>query len=102
MRKIEPDDPALQLHATTAGASPADPVVAAVAESGLENGTLPHDHPRWVHDAVALSSRARELVRKLKPIALRVMTMWDHRLRSIVVSGRRVSVDPSGSYRLGD
>jgi len=52
-----------------------------------------------VRDAVAASARARELVGKLKPVVVAVMSLWDHRLRSIIVGGRRVRVDPSGSYR---
>ncbi len=61
---------------------------------------LPSDHPAWLKDAVSLSQRARALVAKLKPVVLHVVAVWEHRVRSIVVAGRKVSVDPSGSYRM--
>ncbi|MGH7708307.1 MAG: hypothetical protein ACREM8_14150 [Vulcanimicrobiaceae bacterium] len=62
---------------------------------------LPTDHPAWSQDAIAISRRARALFAKLKPVAVRVLTFWDHHVRSIAIgSGRRLSVDASGSYRL--
>jgi hypothetical protein len=61
---------------------------------------LPADHPAWTKDALSLSQRARALLAQVKPVVLRVLTFWDHRLRSIVVGGRTLSVDASGSYRL--
>lgn len=82
-----------------AGAAQPDPVVPAVAETELDTGALPHDYPNWVRDAVAVSARARELVARLAPVVVRVLSLWDHRLRSIVVGDRRVRVDPSGCYR---
>jgi hypothetical protein len=39
------------------------------------------------------------LVARLKPAIVAVLSVWDHRFRSIVVAGRHVRVDPSGSYR---
>lgn len=66
----------------------------------IETPYLPHDHPAWVRDAVALSMRAREVLAKLKPVALKILTFWDHTVRSIVVGNRRLTVDPSGSYRI--
>ena len=38
-------------------------VVPAVAEAELETALLPHDHPRWVKDSVAVSQRARRVDR---------------------------------------
>lgn len=61
---------------------------------------LPSDHPAWLKDAVSLSQRARALIVKLKPIALAVIHAWEHRVRSVVIAGRKVSVDASGSYRM--
>ncbi|GAC1308912.1 MAG: hypothetical protein NVSMB21_14850 [Vulcanimicrobiaceae bacterium] len=61
---------------------------------------LPSDHPAWLRDAVSLSQRARRLIANLKPVALRVVRAWEHRARSIVVAGRMLSVDASGSYRM--
>jgi hypothetical protein len=40
------------------------------------------------------------LLAKIKPIAIRVVAFWEHRVRSVAVAGGRVSVDASGSYRL--
>lgn len=97
LRRIEGDDRAADLR--LAGNAPASEAVSAVAESDLETTRLPHDHPRWVRDAIAISSRARELVIQLKPAVVAVVSLWDHRLRCIVVGGRRVQVDASGSYR---
>ena len=68
-------------------------------DSELETPALPGDHPAWVRDAVALSMRARALLATLKPVAIKVLTFWDHAVRSIVVGNRRVSVDACGSYR---
>lgn len=98
LRRIEPEESAATL-AAPGGARASEPVVPAVAEADLETAGLPPDHPRWVRDAVALSQRARRLVERLAPVVIAVLSMWDHRLRSIVVAGRRVRVDASGSYR---
>jgi hypothetical protein len=62
--------------------------------------SLPNDHPAWMRDTLSLSGRARALLAHVKPVVLRVIEAWEHRVRSIVVGGRRLSVDPSGSYRL--
>jgi len=62
--------------------------------------SLPRDHPAWQRDVLAVSARARELIARLRPVTVRVLTFWDHVLRGIVVGGRRIEVDPSGSYRL--
>ena len=82
------------------GAIQSEPIVAAVAEAELETPLLPRDHPKWVKDALSVSQRARDLIARLPRIAVDVLTFWDHRIRSIVVGDSRVSVDPSGSYRL--
>lgn len=76
-------------------------VVPAVAELDREPPPLPRDRPRTVKDALAVSQRAREIVARLRPIVLRVLTFWDHRMHSALVGGRNVSVDPSGCYRVG-
>jgi hypothetical protein len=99
LRRIEPDDGAAAALRMPAGAAESDPVVPAVAETELDTNGLPHDYPSWVRDAIALSTRARELAGRLKPVVVRVMSLWDHRLRSIIVGDRRVRVDPSGCYR---
>lgn len=100
LRRIDAEESAAIHSAATGGARASEPVVPAVAETDLGTTGLPHDHPRWVRDAVALSQRARRLLERLAPAVIAVFSMWDHRLRSIVVSGRRVHVDASGSYRV--
>jgi hypothetical protein len=98
LRRIELDETPAALSARLeAGRSEA--IVPAVAEAELETALLPQDHPRWVKDAVAVSQRARELIGKLRPIVVHVLSFWDHRIRSIMVGDRCVAVDPSGCYR---
>jgi hypothetical protein len=97
LRRIEPDDGAPGLRMPSATQS--EPIVPAIAQAELETTGLPNDHPTWVRDAIAVSQRARDIVARLKPLVVRIMTVWDHRLRSIVVDDRRVRIDASGSYR---
>lgn len=66
----------------------------------FETPVLPRDHPAWMRDAVAVSSRAREWLERLKPVVVRVLNFWDHSIRSIRVMGSTLTVDPSGSYRI--
>jgi hypothetical protein len=40
------------------------------------------------------------MFQKLKPVAIRVVQFWEHRVRSISIGNRTLSVDASGSYRL--
>lgn len=82
-----------------AGVPSSEPVMA-LGEPELDSGLLPRDHPRWVRDAIAISKAARDLVTRLRPIVTIVMSIWDHPLRYIAVSGRRVGIDASGSYRI--
>ena len=99
LRRVELDD-ATPMLAPSIEARHSERIVPAVAEAELETALLPHDHPRWVKDAVAISQRARELIANLKPAAIRVLTFWDHRVRSIFVTRRRVEIDVSGCYRI--
>ena len=73
---------------------------ALVPDVEIEAPVLPRDHPAWMRDGIAISTRAREWLMKLKPVALRVLTFWDHAVRSITVMGRTFGVDASGCYRL--
>jgi hypothetical protein len=75
-------------------------MVAAIGESEAENTLLPRDHPKWARDAVTLSQRARETIARLRPVVVKILTFWDHRVRSAFIAGRRVCIDPSGSYRI--
>jgi len=61
---------------------------------------LPADHPAWAKDVLSLSARFRAMLSRIKPAVIRVLTYWDHHVRSIVVGGRRMAVDASGCYRL--
>ncbi len=99
LRGVEVDERANAIGAATATHA-AEPVVAALGEADLDGGQLPNDHPQWVRDAVAISRAARDLVARLKPIAMRVLTFWDHGMRCIAIGGRRVGIDASGSYRI--
>jgi hypothetical protein len=76
------------------------PVLPFVPDDELETPPLPREHPKWVKDAVALSHRARQILAHLRPAIVRVLTFWDHHVRGIVVGGRELSVDISGSYRI--
>lgn len=98
LRRIEGDEPPRSLALNIAAAR--SEAVTAVAEAEHETALLPRDHPRWVKDAIAVSQRAREIVAKLRPIALGVLSFWDHRIRCIVVADRRIAVDASGCYRV--
>jgi hypothetical protein len=40
------------------------------------------------------------LIARLRPVAVRILGFWDHRIRSAFVAGTRISIDPSGSYRM--
>jgi hypothetical protein len=61
---------------------------------------LPRDHPAWMRDTLSISQRTRALLGRLKPVALKVVAYWEHRVRSIAIGNARLSVDASGSYRL--
>ncbi|HEX3670395.1 MAG TPA: hypothetical protein VHT92_01690 [Candidatus Cybelea sp.] len=98
LRRIELDEPSAALPLQI-DASRSEAVVPVVAEAELETTLLPHDQPRWVKDAVAVSQRAREIIARLRPAAVHVLSFWDHRIRAIVVGDRRVAVDASGCYR---
>jgi len=98
LRRVEPDE-SVAAAQLALGAVASEPIVPAISESELET-SLPHDHPRWARDAVAISKMARDFVARLRPVVLAVMSFWDHRLHCIAVGNRRVSVDASGSYRV--
>ncbi len=71
----------------------------AASEAEHDTALLPHDHPPWVKDALSVSQRARSLFATLRPVVMRVLTFWDHRIRSATIAGQRIGIDPSGSYR---
>ena len=77
-----------------------DPLAAVGPDAELETPPLPRDLPPWARDAIAVSQRARDLIARLKPAIVRVLTFWDHRVRNAIVGGRRLDIDASGSYRI--
>ncbi len=100
--RLAPADPATATDpAALAAGFPVSPPLALAIDPDLEPGhRLPPEHPAWSRDAIALSARARALLTRLRPVVVRVIAAWEHRVRSILVSGRRLSVDPSGCYRV--
>ncbi len=71
-----------------------------VADDGFDApASLPRDHPAWQRDVLAVSARVRAIVARMRPVALRVLTFWDHTVRRAIVGGRAVEIDPSGCYR---
>lgn len=96
MARVDPDtNPAV--YVPIAGGRAILPLV---PDDELETPPLPREHPRWIKDAAAVSQRARRLVERLKPVVVRVLTFWDHRVRAATIGGRELSIDASGSYRL--
>lgn len=80
---------------------PAASLTAEVIDGGREpSSTLPRDHPAWQRDVLSVSARAREALARLGPVFVRVLTFWDHLRRGVIIGGRTLEVDPSGSYRL--
>lgn len=62
--------------------------------------SLPSDHPSWQRDVLSISTRARALIATLRPLAIKVLSFWDHRFGDITIGARTFGVDPSGCYRL--
>lgn len=101
LRRVE-TDPRRELRSPVRERETAETqaVVPAVPDVELDTALLPRDHPQWVKDTLSVSNRARELFARIKPVVVRILTFWDHRVRSVLVGNSRVSVDPSGSYRI--
>lgn len=93
MSGIRDAEAALAALPPVALAQRSDPEIAALQ-------TLPRDHPHWVRDTISISSRARALLERVRPVLVRVFSFWDHALHSLSIGARRLSIDPSGSYRL--
>jgi hypothetical protein len=100
LRRIDGDEQRPHVAQPHAAAIPTEQMVAAIGESEAENSLLPRDHPKWARDAVTLSQRTREVVARLRPVVVKILTFWDHRVRSVFIAGNRVCIDPSGSYRI--
>jgi hypothetical protein len=100
LRRVESEEARAPAHQPNASAIASEAAIAPVGESEAENWLLPRDHPKWARDAVTLSQRAREVIARLRPAIVKILTFWDHRIRSALIAGSRVSIDPSGSYRV--
>jgi hypothetical protein len=100
LRRVDGEEGRTHAQQTHASGVAAEQTIAPVGESDGENTFLPRDHPKWARDAVTLSQRAREVIARLRPVVVKILTFWDHRIRSAFVGGSRVSIDPSGSYRI--
>ena len=101
LRRVDGDDSRAQGPQPHAVAVAAEQMVVPVGESEADTSLLPRDHPKWARDAVTLSQRAREIVARLRPVLVKILTFWDHRVRSAWIGGSHVCIDPSGSYRIG-
>ncbi len=100
LRRVDGDEGRAHAPQPHAAAIATEPLVTASEQSETENSLLPRDHPKWARDAVTLSQRAREIIARLRPVVVKILTFWDHRVRSARIGGSRVSIDPSGSYRV--
>jgi hypothetical protein len=100
LRRVDSDDGRTHEARPHTTAIATEPAIVPIAESETENSLLPRDHPKWARDAVTLSQRAREVIARLRPVVVKILTFWDHRVRSALVGGNRVSIDPCGSYRI--
>jgi hypothetical protein len=99
LRRLELDE-ANPTLAVQIGAAASEAIAPVPADGELETPLSPHDRPRWMRDAVAISQRARELVARLRPAAVRVLSFWDHRMRAVVIGECCVRIDASGCYRI--
>ncbi|HEY5341845.1 MAG TPA: hypothetical protein VIK27_12520 [Candidatus Aquilonibacter sp.] len=100
LRRVDADDRPQPAASSRPAPIESESVVPATPESAFDTSLLPRDHPPWSKDAVTISQRARELIARLRPAVVAVLTFWDHRVRGAFVSGNRISIDPSGSYRV--
>lgn len=61
---------------------------------------LPRDHPAWQRDMLAVSARMRAMLATLRPVAVRVLTFWDHARSTLRLGTHTLDVDLAGCYRL--
>lgn len=96
--RVETESPLALFTPSSAQATAIAPIV---PDDELETAPLPREHPKWVRDALLISHRARQLLGRIKPVAVRILSFWDHAIRSVRVGeNREVSVDSSGSYKV--
>jgi hypothetical protein len=60
-------------------------------------GSSAGDIPLWQRDTISLSARARQLIGRIKPTIIRVLSFWDHRVTRLTIGDRTLVVDGSGS-----
>jgi hypothetical protein len=101
LRRLDGEESRPHAPQPQAAAIAPEAAVPAIGESEAESTLLPRDHPKWARDAVTVSLRAREIIARLRPVAIKILSFWDHRIRSAFIDGHHVCVDPSGSYRIG-
>ena len=95
--ELEQTPPALSAR-LEAGRSEA--VVPAVAQADLETALRRTTIRAGLRTRLPCRSGRGSLSHKLRPVIVRVLSFWDHRIRSIMVGNRCVQVDPSGCYRV--
>jgi hypothetical protein len=100
LRRLDGDEGRTHAPQPYAGAAAPEQAVAPIDEGNQESSLLPRDHPKWARDAVTVSQRAREIIARLRPVVVKILTFWDHRVRTAYIGASRVSIDPSGSYRI--
>lgn len=98
--RVEGDAPALAPDAELVAYAALPPSIALDPDDRWGGHALPHDHPAWMKDTLSISQRTRALLGRLRPVVVKVIAFWEHRVRSIAIGDRRLCVDPSGSYRL--
>ena len=98
--RIDPDKHPNEPPSLLAGTASPAALAAVDSDDRFAGGHhLPTDHPVWLRDRLSISQRARALVATLRPVAIKVIAFWEHRVRSIAIGNGRLSVDASGSYR---
>ena len=101
--RVEPDPQTTAALAANVNQMPnvlSAPVLPIDPDDAWRGGSsLPNDHPAWMRDTLSLSQRARALLASVKPVVVRVIAFWEHRVKSVAVGNRTLTVDASGSYR---
>ena len=96
--RVESDAPGGYLAPLPAAST----IAALVPDDEFETPPLPREHRKWVKDGLLVSQRAKLLLERIKPVVVRVLGFWDLSVRSVVVTGVRVAVDSSGSYKIDE
>ena len=100
LRRVDDSERPQHAHVAEQAAAAPEHIVPAASDAEFDGSLLPRDHPKWAKDALTISQRARDLIARLRPVAIMVLTFWDHRVRSAIVGGNRIGIDAAGTYRL--